>query len=48
MRKSKGERYMKKRIVAFLLSTALVITNILPVMADTTVIDLSNEAAELM
>lgn len=39
---------MKKRIVAFLLSTALVITNILPVMADTTVIDLSNEAAELM
>ena len=39
---------MKKRIVAFLLSTALVITNILPVMADTTVIDLSSEAAELM
>lgn len=39
---------MKKRIVAFLLSAAMVFTNIMPAMADTTVIDLSSEAAELM
>ena len=39
---------MKKRIVAFMLAAAMVFTNIMPVMADTTVIDLSSEAAELM
>lgn len=39
---------MKRRIVAFMLSAAMVFTNIMPAMADTTVIDLSSEAAELM
>ena len=39
---------MKKRIVAFMLAVAMVFTNIMPAMADTTVIDLSSEAAELM
>lgn len=39
---------MKRRIVAFMLSAAIVFTNIMPAMADTTVIDLSSEAAELM
>lgn len=39
---------MKRRIVAFMLSAAMVFTNIMPAMADTTVIDLSREAAELM
>ena len=39
---------MKKRIVAFMLVAAMVFTNIMPAMADTTVIDLSSEAAELM
>lgn len=39
---------MKKRIVAFMLVAAMVFTNIMPAMADTTVIDLSNEVAELM
>ena len=39
---------MKKRIVAFMLSAAIVFTNIMPAMAETTVIDLSSEAAELM
>lgn len=37
---------MKKRIVAFMLAAAMVITNILPVMADTTVIDLSGMMVE--
>lgn len=39
---------MKRRIVAFMLSASIVFTNIMPAMADTTVIDLSSEAAELM
>lgn len=39
---------MKRRIVAFMLSAAIVFTNIMPAMAETTVIDLSSEAAELM
>ena len=46
MRKSKGERYMKKRIVAFLLSAAMVFTNIMPAMADTTVISLEGMVTE--
>ena len=37
---------MKKRIVAFMLAAAMVITNILPAMADTTVINLEGMVTE--
>ena len=37
---------MKKRIVAFMLSAAMVFTNIMPAMADTTVINLEGMVTE--